>query len=198
MCAGKSSTKLSPCSSYFWKQTAAVRCFFTVLFITAQVSVEACCLTLSADHQFFYVGYKYFGIVRKYNVLDCQQVCGLVVNSGDVVTMFEVWPGVIFTSGSDCTVRTAEMTSENIGDVAQFMHQPQQRTKMSVDTGIYREISENISAFSCTAISVTHFHENLMYNLIICQINKPSPVLVRVRNKLTIQKLEATPNNNVG
>lgn len=163
---------------------------------TFQISVEASCLILSADHQFFYLGYKYFGIVEKYSVHDCRQICGLVVNSGDVVTIFEVWPGLIFSSGSDCTVRAAEMTAEHTGDVAQFMHQPQQRAKMSVDSGLYMEISENISALSCSAgISVTHFHRQLKYSLIICQMNKLAPLLVRVRNTLAVQKLEAAENN---
>jgi len=157
-----------------------------------KVSIQASCLTVSNDQKFFYVGFKYFGIVKKYSLVDYKFICSLVVNSGDVITMFEIWPGIIYTSGSDCTVRAAEMTSECKGQVAQLMIQPVQRNKMSIDYLLYSEMSEGISALTHLACAAgQRLHCKSHFSLLICQISKLSPILVRVRSKLTIEKLES-------
>ena len=168
-----------------------------MLLVVNQAAIQASCLTLSADHKFIYVGFQYFGIVQKYSTADWRKVCAMVVNSGDVVDMFEVWPSVLFASGSDCTVHVVEIGPNCNVDAVTLMRQPQRQAKMSVDSAIYADISEGVSSMCRIMTTLSTMTPSNQPSIGVCQINQLAPRLVQVRNSMSVQKLDPTPNNNV-
>lgn len=149
----------------------------------------ASCMALSDDSKSVYVGYKSCGTIERYSILKGIRDASILVHSGDVLTLRELWPDIVCSSGSNNTVCLFEVNMAKSSGAASLRHSV---VKHSADEAMYNELSSgmmHVHSIECPSDSVSS-------RLIICPSVSSMPYLVNLRDSFTIRPL--APADNIG
>lgn len=155
-------------------------------------------MTLSNDEMHVYIGFKYYGVVKRFRLdsLGIKPHLTTIANSGDVTGIRELWPGLVLISGSDCTVRLIDIVVEAIGNINNFMRESNQRRKseqLSCQQLLYSEVSSDVLSMTDPTRD-----NDLPYTFVLSQVKKRSPKIVGVFQTFTVDTLDPVPDKRIG
>ena len=150
------------------------------------------CLCLSSDESWFYVGYRFSGVVEKYTVATGALVCSALSHYGDVHTMAVLQPDVLCTSGSDGRVRLLDLTSND--SLVQTSTFKPTASSLSPDELAYQQISTGLLSVR----SVQLMSHEPTQSILVCLSTLSAPQVVNIRDKLEVRSLNLPSNMDIG
>jgi len=166
-----------------WRSVVLIECRW-------QMPTLGSALRLSDDHQSFYVGYSFSGLVEQYATAT-GMLLRSAVHGGDVLTLTVVRPDVLCTSGSDGQLRLLEMFDYCAVPPSTF----KTTVPLSPDELFYNQISSGVMRVQL--IPAQRQSSVLsQFKMIICSFGAPQ--LIGLRDSLSVHSLAEITADNIG